>query len=94
MKNYIEIDRKSLLFKFFAYLDTNEYLANEMFVQNGLKVFFCKTGRKKDSRYVIVICKVWKKDADRFVRVMDLMNKKMLLLGYGNFEKVLQEFIG
>lgn len=46
MRNYVKIEKKSLLFNYYAYIDTEEYLADNIFIQEKLKVFFGKTGRK------------------------------------------------
>ncbi len=82
MKNYVKIEKKSLLFNYYAYIDTEEYLADSIFIQEKLKVFFGKTGRKQDSQYV-VLCKVWKWDAEKFVHAMGMLYNKLLLLGHG-----------
>ena len=92
MRNYVKIEKMSLLFNYYAYVDTEEYLADNIFVQEKLKVFFGKTGIKQDSQYVVVLCKVWKWDAEKFVHAMEKLHNKMLLLGYGEcvnlFEKL------
>lgn len=83
MRNYVKIEKKSLLFNYYAYIDTEEYLADGIFVQEKLRVFFDKTGRKQDSPYVVVLCKVWKWDAEKFVHAMGKFYNKLLLLGHG-----------
>ena len=82
MKNCVKIEKKSLLFNYYAYIDTEEYLADSIFIQEKLKVFFGKTGRKQVSRYVVVLCKVWKWDAEKFVHAMGTFYNKLLLLGH------------
>lgn len=88
----MKIEKQSLLFNYYAYIDTEEYLADSIFIQEKLKVFFGKTGRKQDSKYVVVLCKVWKWDAEKFVRAMGMFYDKLLLLGYAGcvnfFEKL------
>lgn len=91
MKNYVKIEKKSLLFNYYAYIDTEEYLADKVFIQEKLRVFFGKTGRKQDSQYVIILCKVWKKDAEKFVRAMEKLYNKMILLGYGECVNFFEE---
>jgi len=94
MYNYVRIEKKSLFFNYYAYIDTEEFLADTIFIQEKLKVFFGKTGRKQDSHYTIVLCKIWKKDAERFVYSMEILHKKMLLLGHkecSNFFAALDE---
>lgn len=83
MRNYVKIERKSLLYNYYAYIDTEDFLADSIFIQEKLRVFFGKTGRKQDSQYVVVLCKVWKWDAEKFVRAMGIFYNKLLLLGHG-----------
>ena len=52
MRNYVKIEKKSLLYNYYAYIDTEDFLADSIFIQEKLRVFFGKTGRKQDSQYV------------------------------------------
>lgn len=54
-------------------------------------MFFGKTGRKQDSQYVVVLCKVWKWDAEKFVRAMGIFYNKLLLLGHGECVNFFEE---
>lgn len=81
-----------MLFNYYAYIDTEEYLADSIFIQEKLKVFFGKTGRKQDSQYVVVLCKVWKWDAEKFTHAMEMFYNKLLLLEYGEFVNFFEEF--
>ena len=79
MRNYVKIEKKSLLYNYYAYIDTEDFLADSIFIQEKLRVFFGKTGRKKSSQYVVVLCKVWKWDAEKFVYAMEKLHNKILL---------------
>lgn len=83
MRNYVKIEKKSLLFNYYAYIDTEEFIADSIFIQEKLSVFFGKVGRKQDSQYIVVLCKVWKWDADKFTFAMKKLYNKLLLLGHG-----------
>ena len=91
MRNYVKIERKSLLYNYYAYIDTEDFLADSIFIQEKLRVFFGKTGRKQDSQYVVVLCKVWKWDAEKFVRAMGIFYNKLLLLGHGESVNFFEE---
>ena len=83
MKNYIEIDK---LFSFgrkhFMYVDTEEYLADVLFVLDEIPVRFKKGHFKHpEYKYVLVFCSVSKKYEERFKNVMDKLANKMLLSG-------------
>ena len=91
MRNYVKIEKKSLLYNYYAYIDTEDLLADSIFIQEKLRVLFGKTGRKQDSQYVVVLCKVWKWDAEKFVRAMEIFYNKLLLLGHGECVNFFEE---
>ena len=42
MRNYVKIEKKSLLYNYYAYIDTEDFLADSIFIQEKLRVFFGK----------------------------------------------------
>ena len=94
MKNYVELKAWGLLFKHFVYIDTEWYLADNIFIQEKLRVRFGREGRKQGSPYRIIFCKVRKRDAKKFVRSMERLYNKMLLMGYADADKCLEELGG
>lgn len=91
MKNYIRIKKNSLLFNYYAYIDTEDFFADDIFDQEKLRVFLGKVGTKKGSQYLLVLCKVWKWDDEKFGYAMEKFYKKMLLLGHGECVKFFDE---
>lgn len=91
MRNYVKIEKKSLLFNYYAYIDTEDFFADSIFIQEKLRVFFGKTGRKQGSQYVVVMCKVWKWDTEKFIHAMGTIYNKLLLLGHGECVEFFQE---
>ncbi len=49
--------------------------------------------RKKDSKYLVVFCTVRRKDAERFIRAMEELKNKMLLIGNTDYEAFCSKFI-
>ena len=49
MRNYVKIEKKSLLFDHYAYIDTEDFLADSIFIQEKLRVFF---GKLEESRII------------------------------------------
>ena len=91
MRNYVKIEKKSLLYNYYAYIDTEDFFADSIFIQEKLRVFFGKTGRKQGSQYVVVLCKVWKWVAEKFIHAMEIFYNKLLLLGHGECVKFFKE---
>lgn len=46
MKNYLKIEKLSLLYDYLCYVDTDEYLADSIFEQYGAKVEFLEEAEK------------------------------------------------
>ena len=75
----------------YAYVDHSSYQADRLFVQNKVRVKFKGEYTKEESPYCIVLCKVRKKDAERFEEALDRLKSKMLLLGYRDYPDVCSE---
>lgn len=84
-KNYMEIDKFSFKYCYFCFVDTNEYLADKIFIRHKINVKFGDEYGREGSDYVIVFCKVKKKDQEEFREAMKELEKKMLLLGHTDY---------
>ena len=91
MKNYWRMRAFSMFSVPYAYVDHSSYQADQLFVQNKVRIKFTGECAKEDSPYRIVFCKVIKKDAEQFEEVLDKLKSKMLLLGYRDYPDVCSE---
>lgn len=91
MKNYWRMKDFSIFSVLYAYVDHSSYQADRLFVQNKVRVKFKGEYTKEESPYCIVLCKVRKKDAERFEEALDRLKSKMLLLGYRDYPDVCSE---
>ena len=91
MKNYLKQSDKRLFYDLYAYVDTTQYLADNIFIQEKIRVRFDGELRNPDNQYRIVLCRVRKKDAERFARAMELLYNKMLLMGHTDIDDYLKE---
>ena len=89
IKNYTVLDEFSLLYRHYCFLDVKEYFADGIFIKNKIKVKFGKEFSKNN--YVVIFCKVRKHDADAFEKSMEELHRKMLLLGYKDYEDISQD---
>lgn len=65
--NYIQLKSGKLSrYINFAYIDTTGYLADRIFIENKVRVKFCGDYKHREKNYVVVICKVKKKDVPMF----------------------------
>ena len=84
-KNYWRLRDKSIFYIKFAYLDAKDYLADALFAQYGIKVRYGPELEKPGELYVVISCKVRKKDERSFLAALAELENKMLLLGHADY---------
>lgn len=84
-KNYIKLDVFSLMYNHYVFIDTDEYLADKLFIDYEVKVEFGKEYIKEDSSYVVIFCKVRKGDDNKFQEALGDLHNKMLLMGHADY---------
>lgn len=86
VKNYLKINKLSLRYSHYAFVDTNEYLGDMIFANNKLEVIFSnKEMRTTGTDYVVVFCKVKKKDEELFRKSMKELSNKIELMGHSDY---------
>ena len=92
--NYIELGRSRLFrCKQFAYIDTMGFLADRIFIENKVRVKFCGDYKHREKNYIIVICKVKKKDVSVFLQSMAELKNRAILMGNTDYETFCKEQI-
>lgn len=84
---YQHIDRLSLRYAYYAFLDTDAYLADHLFIKHQVRVRFREEYVRNDSPYRVIFCQVRKRDQVRFLNALKELPNKMLLLGYADYAK-------
>ena len=82
---YQKLDRWSFFYDYFAFLDVGSYAADQLFIQHQVTVHFVQEYGKPGCPYRIVLCKVRKRNADRFHAAMTELPGKLQLLGYADY---------
>lgn len=88
----IPLEKRSLLYRFYAYIDTDDYLADQLFMQNKVRVYYTGEFGSPDEKYRIIMCKVRKKDNDRFLEAISKLPQKMLLCGNTDYFEYCEQF--
>ena len=91
MNNYWRMKDFSIFSVPYAYVDHSSYQADQLFVQNKVRMKFKGECAKTESPYRIVFCKVRKKDAEHFEEALGKLESKMLLLGYRDYPDICSE---
>lgn len=90
--NYIQLKSGKLSrYINFAYIDTTGFLADRIFAQNEIRVKFCGDYFHKEKKYVVVMCKVKKKDASAFLQSMAELKNRAILMGNTDYESFCKE---
>ena len=90
---YLKIKKLSLRYDYFLFFDTSEYLADQLFIRQKVRVWFDEEYAKKDSRFLAILCHVKKKDSHRFIDAIAALRNKMLLCGYPEYETEVQKML-
>lgn len=84
-QNYAKINRYSLRHDYYCYADMPKYKADLIFVKNRIRVTFLKEYEKENEKYILIMCRVKKKDSETFISCMEELKNKMILLGYTDY---------
>ena len=90
---YLKIRRVSLRYDYFLFFDASEYLADQLFIRQKVRVWFDEEYAKKGSRFLAILCHVKKKDSLRFIDAIAALRNKMLLCGYPEYEAEVQKML-
>ena len=80
-----DIERFSLLNAYYAYMDTDAYLADQLFIKHQVRVHFREEYVRDGSPYRVIFCHVRKRDQERFLAALNELPGKMMLLGYTDY---------
>lgn len=77
----------------YAYIDSQNYLADSLFCKYEVTVDFGDEYYRDDTEYRVIFCKIKKKDKEKFEKALSELNNKMLLCGRNNYEEFCDSFI-
>ena len=90
---YLKIRKPSLRYDYFLFFDTPEYLADQLFIKQKVRVWFDQEYAKEGSPYLAIFCRVKKKDSAKFLAALDALKNKMILCGYPEYEAEVQKMM-
>ena len=85
----LKIRKPSLRYDYFLFFDTPEYLADQLFIKQMVRVWFDQEYAKEGSPFLAILCHVKKKDSAKFLAALDALKNKMILCGYKRLFKLL-----
>lgn len=81
---YQDIERFSLLNAYYAYMDTDAYLADQLFIKHQVRVHFREEYARDGSPYRVIFCHVRKRDQERFLAALNAAFAVMLIWNRGS----------
>ena len=80
--------------KLYAYMDTADiYRADDLFRKYRIRVKFKREWESPEGKYRVVFCSVPKRQVYLFEQAMSELPKKMMILGYDDYEEVWRKTI-
>lgn len=92
IKNYAEIKRFSFRYRYFAYLDLLEYVADGIFRRMGVDLRFVRTYSNSEGVWAVVMVKVRKEHVEMFMEAMEEMAKSILIRGHAEYYDKIREY--
>ena len=93
--NHIELETRIPCFRRFAFVDTDEHHADDVFIRNEVFVLFSrKELRKIGSSYRVVFCWISKANYERFAKSMADLERKLLMSGYTDYSAFCRDSFG
>lgn len=93
-RNFWRLNKPSLRYAYYAFLDTEDYLADQLFISHKVDVKFLQEYGKENSPYVVIMCRCRKQDVESFEAALAELPNKMLLLGFKDYLNVWEEMAG
>lgn len=90
---YWHLEKFSLRHVYFAYFDVPQYLADPLFVKREVMVWYDQKFKRPDKPYVMIICHVRKKDAQRFMEALEELKNSMVICGHLDYEETVSEMM-
>ncbi len=85
------IQKFSLLYSYYAIIDTKDYFADQLFINKEVRVWFGVEYACPDAPYRVIFCKCRKRDAKAFEEAMEDLPRKMLLCGHTDYIRFCEE---
>ena len=90
---YLKIRKPSLRYDYFLFFDTPEYLADQLFIKQIVRVWFDQEYAKEGAPFLAILCHVKKKDSAKFLAALDALKNKMILCYYPEYEAEVQKMM-
>ena len=91
-KHYFRLEKISLRYRYYAYFDAKDYLADSLFIKHKVTVKFQLEYCKDEVSYCTIFCRIKKKDEAAFLNALRELPAKMVLCGYSDYVAQCERF--
>lgn len=77
----------------YAFVDTNDYRADSLFIRHKVTVDFKEEYKKDDTEYRVIFCQIRRKDKEEFEKALDELITKIELFGHTDYVEFCQCFL-
>ncbi|MPL97273.1 hypothetical protein SDC9_43462 [bioreactor metagenome] len=93
LKNYLRLERFSLCHRFYAFLDSSDYLADQLFIKHKVRVKFLQEYQKDGFDLRTIFCRIHKRDEGAFLDALNELSNKMMLCGHVDYPAQCRAFM-
>lgn len=90
----LRLSRPSLLYRYYAFIDTPEYFTDQLFIRHEVTVKFLHEFVREGTPYVVIHCRTRKIDEEHFLAALTELPDKMLLCGHADYLDFCTQTIG
>lgn len=92
--NYLIFDNPGIIYKKVMYIDSNTFLADKIFENEGLDIKRLYVYEKVTyDGYIIIVSKIRKTDINKFISCMEKLQKDNLIIGNTDYIKVCDQMM-
>lgn len=85
------LEKFSLLYDYYAYFDTKDYLADNLFIKHKVRVGFMQEYAHAGTEYIVILCRCRKRDSGAFCTALEELPNKMLICGHRDYPQFCEE---
>ncbi len=91
MKNYLMFKDFSIFFQKYIFVDVEELLYERLLRDAGVRIKEAWEYAKKGSSLKLIICRIPKKDREKFESAVGRIRNNALLMGYRDYDETCQK---
>ena len=93
-KHYFKLEKISLRYRYYAYFDAKDYMADRLFIKHKVTVKFQQEFCMDGTLHCVIFCRIRKTDEAAFLDALRELPAKMQLCGYSDYAAQCEQIMG